>query len=236
MLELHQFARHWGLPNASPPCMKVESYLRLANIEYKTVVVGDPGKGPYGKAPWVIDDGKTIPDSRFIIEYLNRKHGYPLKGDLSEVQLADHHAIGRMLDESTYWVMVYERWITEENAPITRDTLLGFIPNPMRKMVFAIARRGVKKALHGQGTGRLSPEEINTLGKNDIDVLARVLGDKPFFAGDEPAEIDATTYAYVANFITPPFNSTVNDYMRSSDNLSAYNDRMRERLFPEITA
>ena len=236
MLELHQFKPHWGLPNASPFCMKVEAYLRLAKIEYKSVVVGDPGKGPYGKAPWIIDDGKTIPDSRFIIEYLNRKHGYPLRGDLDETDLTRHHVIGRMLDESTYWVIVSERWILPENAPITRDALLGFIPNPMRKLVFAIAQRGVRSSLKGQGTGRLSRHEIDHLGKKDVDALVTLLGDKTYFAGDKPGEIDATTMAYIAGFLKPPIKSVVADYMRTKDNLTAYSDRMMVEVFPELSS
>ena len=233
MLELHQFAPHWGLPNASPYCMKVEAYLRLAGIEYKTVEVGDPGKGPNGKAPWIIDSGKIIPDSRIIIEHLNRKHGYPLRGHLDENELAVHHTIGRMLDESTYWAMVYERWIVPQNATITRDELLEFIPNPIRKLVFFIGQRSVKKALHGQGTGRLSDDEINALAKKDIDALVNILGNKTYFGGDEPAEIDATTIAYIAGFIKAPVNSAIADYIKTKDDLIAYHTRMMEQVFPE---
>lgn len=35
MIELHQFRPFWGLPNASPFCMKVETYLRFRGIPYK---------------------------------------------------------------------------------------------------------------------------------------------------------------------------------------------------------
>ncbi len=236
MLELHQFLPHFGLPNASPFCMKVEAYLRLAGIEYKSVKVTDPGKGPNGKAPWIVDQGERIPDSRIIIEYLNRKHGYPLRNDLDKQQLATHHTITRMLDESTYWGMVYERWMLKENIPLTRDTLLEFIPNPLRKLVFAVGQRSVKSALHGQGTGRLSLDEIVTLAKHDIDALSDLLGDKPYFGGDKPAEIDATTIAYIAGFITPPVTSKIRDYIRSDERLVAYHERMMKELFPEFVS
>ena len=141
MLELHQFQSNFGLPNPSPFCMKVEAYLRLAGIEYETQLVTDPGKGPNGKAPWIVDDEKTLPDSRLIIEHLNRKHGYPLKGNLSDQQLASHHALGRMLEESTYWVIVYERWIVPENAPTIREAFFGSLPGPMRKLIFIVAQQ-----------------------------------------------------------------------------------------------
>ena len=233
MIELHQFGSHWGLPNPSPFCMKVETYMRMVGIEYEIKKVENPAKGPYGKAPWIVDDGQTIADSRFIIEYLNRKHAYPLKQDLSKKQLACHHALGRTLDESTYWVLVYERWMIPENAEITRDALLAFIPNPLRKLVFAIGQRSVKKALHGQGTGRLSRQDIVNLGIRDFDTLDDLLGENPYFGGDTPAEIDATTFSYISSFLLAPVTSKVTDYARSNDKLVAYNKRMMKEIFPE---
>ena len=233
MLELHQFQSNFGLPNPSPFCMKTEAYLRLAGIEYETKLVTDPSKGPNGKAPWIIDDGKTLPDSRFIIEHLNRKHGYPLKGELSQEELASHHTLGRMLDESTYWAVVYERWIVPENAPTIRDAFFGSLPGPMRKLIFVVAQRGVKRALFGQGTGRLSRDDINHLAKTDIDALAHILGDQDYFGGEKAAEIDATTMSFIASLVKSPVSSESSDYIKTKDNLVAYHQRMMTQLFPE---
>ena len=36
MLKLYQFERTWGIPNLSPFCCKVETYLRFAGIDYET--------------------------------------------------------------------------------------------------------------------------------------------------------------------------------------------------------
>ncbi len=236
MLELHQFRKQFDLPNPSPFCIKVEAFLRLAGIEYETQLVTDPGKGPNGKAPWIIDEGNTIPDSRFIIDYLNRKHGDPLKGDLSDQQLAHHHALGRMLDESTYWAMVYERWIIPENAPTIKEAFFGSLPAPVRKLVFIVAQRGVKRSLHGQGTGRLSNDEICHLAKTDMDALSLILGDQPYFGGKKAAEIDTTTMAYIASFIKSPVKSAIQDHLKTKDNLVAYHQRMMKEVFPEFAA
>ena len=233
MIELHQFAPHFGLPNASPFCMKVEAFLRMAGIEYETKTVNDPSKGPNGKAPWIVDQGEIIPDSRIIIEHLNRKHGYPLRNGLDTKTFAQHHALTRMLDESTYWVMVFERWIVPENARLMRDTILGSVPAIMRGLVFRIAQNKVRKSLHGQGTGRLSREEIILLGKKDIDALSTILGEAPYFAGDKPAEIDATTLSYIAGTLKAPITSKVRDYMEKQKNLVAYSERMMKEVFPE---
>ena len=234
MIELHQFAPHFGLPNASPFCMKVEAFLRLAGIKYDLVEVTNPAKGPYGKAPWIVDQGDIFPDSRIIIEHLNRKHAYPLRNELDEVTLAQHHTIMRMLDESTNWVMAYERWLVPENAPIMRDTLFEALPPLPRRLVFMMVQKGMRKALHGQGTGRLSRDEIELLGKKDIDALVSLLGDKPYFGGDKAAEIDATTLAYIAGFIHVPIRSKVCDYIREQDSLVAYSERLMKEVFPDF--
>ena len=109
MIELHQFAAGYGLPNPSPFCMKVETFLRLARLPYEIKLVVNPSSGPYGKAPWIVDEGETIADSRLIIACLNRKYGAPLASRLSASEKAHQHALLRMLEESLYFVLMSER-------------------------------------------------------------------------------------------------------------------------------
>jgi len=71
MIRLHQFAPAFGLPNASPFCMKLETYLRMAGLPYETVNDGNVLKAPKGKLPWIDDDGTRVADSSFIIEHLS---------------------------------------------------------------------------------------------------------------------------------------------------------------------
>jgi hypothetical protein len=37
MIKLYQFNAAWGLPNPSPFCMKVETYLRMVSLPYEVV-------------------------------------------------------------------------------------------------------------------------------------------------------------------------------------------------------
>ncbi len=75
MITLYQFPPCWDLPNASPFCMKVENYLRMSNLPYRTVSVLNPAKGPKGKLPFITDNGQTVADSSFILDYLKATHG-----------------------------------------------------------------------------------------------------------------------------------------------------------------
>lgn len=48
-----------------------------------------------------------------------------------------------------------------------------------------VRSQGLKK-LKAHGIGVHTPEEIEQFGKNDLKVLSDMLGDKPYFFGDEP--------------------------------------------------
>src|SRR5262245_63377238 len=72
VIKLHKFGPAFGLPDASPFVVKVETYLRMSGQKYE-VVTGDVRKAPRGQLPFVEIDGTRIPDSTAIIEFLDRK-------------------------------------------------------------------------------------------------------------------------------------------------------------------
>ena len=83
MIRLHQFAPAFGLPNASPFCMKLETYLRMASLPFELVNSGDVLKAPKRKLPYIDDDGTLVADTSFIIEHLKARYGDPLDAALS---------------------------------------------------------------------------------------------------------------------------------------------------------
>ena len=54
-IKLFQFPRMFAIPNLSPFCCKLETWLRIAGIPYETVDTPDPRKGPKGKLPFIED-------------------------------------------------------------------------------------------------------------------------------------------------------------------------------------
>src|SRR4249919_2501259 len=64
--------RPWNTPNLSPFCTKLECYLRMVEIPYKTAAM-QIGKAPKGKIPYIARaDGTLVGDSQLIIEELER--------------------------------------------------------------------------------------------------------------------------------------------------------------------
>ncbi len=68
---LHQFPAMLGLPNASPFCMKLETFLRLAGLDYTIAEEDDPRVSPTKRLPFIEADGRVIPDSEACIRYLS---------------------------------------------------------------------------------------------------------------------------------------------------------------------
>jgi glutathione S-transferase len=231
MIQLHQFAPSWGM-SVSPFCLKLETYLRMTAIPYE-VVIGDLGKAPKGKLPYINDNGQEIADSNLIIEYLKTTYEDKLDRSLSPADRAISLAMGRMLDENLYWVIVYSRWADDTNWPKTKAAYFDDLPAPLRLFVPNLARKSTLKCLAGHGIGKHSQAEIYEIGCRDVTALSDFLGDKPFFLGEQPTSLDANAYAVISNILWVPIASPLQDYARKLTNLGSYCDRMKAKFYPE---
>ncbi len=230
MITLHQFHPAFNLPNGSPPCMKVETVLRMAKIPYENAYADNPGKGPKKKFPYVtLEDGSELADSSFIVDYLNKT--YQLDKNLSEQQQAVGLAIQRMLEDHLYWCAVYMRWLIPENRNKVLEEFFAETPKLVRNIIGYQYRKYVKDCLYKQGTGRHTYKEITHLGVQDIHALNVLLDENAYLLGDTPSYFDATAHAYVANLIEPKLNCPLCDYAKQQKNLVAYHQRMMERYY-----
>jgi len=233
MIELIQFYPAWNIPNASPFCMKLETYLKMASIPYQNGYTNDPRKMPNGKLPAIKDNGKLIVDSRLIITHLENTHGQPLDGHLSASEKATAHAFGRMIEEHLYWGMVYSRWILPENFSRLCQDWFSVLPWPLRLFIPKKLQKNVRAQLNGAGLGRLTHEQIITLCQQDIDALADFLGDKTFFMGEQPSSIDACVHAILVGLMNVPIESEIKTHALSKTNLTAYCQRMNQRYWAD---
>jgi glutathione S-transferase len=231
MIKLHQFPPVWGLPNASPFCLKVETYLKMAALPYEIAPVFNPAKAPKGKLPYIVDNGKTVADSGLILDYLKASYGDKLDGHLGPAERAAALALQRLMEEHLYWCAIYDRWIVDENWAITKRDFFAGLPRIVFNLVTRVARRGQRRQLYGHGMGRHTREEIYALGVADIAALADWLGDKPFFMGAQPSSLDATAYAFLANLLWVPLDTPLTRAARERQNLAGYGERMKARYF-----
>ncbi len=228
---VHQIPGAWGLASVSPFCLKLETYLKMADIPYESVVDAAPFNGPKKKLPWIEHRGNKMGDSGFIIEYLNSEFNCDLDISLTPTQKALAHSLRRLLEENLYWVIVYERWMVESNWRKYRDIVLGGIPQPLRVILAPVIRRNVKRQLMGHGLGKHSLQEVRAIGIKDMIALADVLEEKPFFMGETPTEIDAIAYSLLANILSVPIESPVKNAGLSHTNLVDFVARMASMYF-----
>jgi glutathione S-transferase len=231
VIKLHQFAPAFGLPNASPFCMKLETYLRMAGLPFELVNDGNVFKAPKGKLPYIDDEGRMLADTSLIVDHLKARYGDPLDAALSPPDRAIALAFQRLFEENLYWAVVQTRWFDDDGWPKTRAAFFGPLPAPLRAPVAWLARRGMRKEMHGHGMGRHSVQEIHAIGCRDVTAVADFLGDKRFMMGPDPSSLDATAYAFLANLLWAPVASPILRHAQRLPALQGYCERMKARYY-----
>lgn len=233
MITLHQFSIPPDGVSASPFCAKLELWLKLTGLPYRSDESGDFAHAPKGKLPWITDsDGTTLGDSRLIIEHLVRTRGVDPDAGLTGAQRAVSLLVSALVEDRLYQALVWWRWIHDPNYRILRDAYFGDVPEAARESVAGQARAGVQADLRGHGLGRHTPDEIAAIGRADVAALATLVAGDPWLFGDRPTTADCTVWAMVANLLSPLFETPLGDEARRHPALLAYHQRGRELWFP----
>lgn len=235
-LTLHQPpTRPWATGNLSPFCIKLETYLRITEIPYRLGKLSR-SDAPKGKIPYVMLDGKVLGDSQLVIEELERRlvaeKRPALDGGLSPHDAALARITRRAIEEGFYFHLVYLRWTLDDGFAAVRAEFKKLVPG----FVASLIRRDIRKKLDGQGTGRHSYDEIMANGAADLDAVAELLGDRPYFFGDAPRVLDCTLYAFLEGILGFPVDSPIKSRVAAHPNLVAYRARIRERWWRDLDA
>jgi len=233
-LKLYQPPRAFGLPCPSAFCVKLETYLRMADIPYE-LVNGEPSDAPKGKVPWIEDDGLSMGDSSFIVSHLKEKYGDTLDGRLTAAEHATGHAVQRMLEESLYFVSSYSKWVDDASFAIYSEALFGHMPAEQRESIQEMVRGKVVDKLKAQGVGRHQPDEVWSIGLQDVAAFESLLGDKTYLFGEEPTSFDASAYGVIGNIKNGPFPVPVRDAIQASATVAAYIDRISAKYFADLS-
>jgi glutathione S-transferase len=237
MIKLYKFGPAFGLPDASPFVMKLETYLRITGQKYQAIS-GDVRKAPRKQMPYVDRDGTIVPDSEAIVEMLEAARSDKLDAHLDAGQRAVAVAFRSMLEEHLYFGLLTMRWATDDGWTVFEPTLremLGNmgVPGLMRGMVAKSARKQVIGRVRTQGVGRQPRTELVARCTEMIDALSQQLGDRPFFCGDRPTTFDATVYAFTAGLLCPAFDNELLKHTRTKTNLVAYEARLKAQYWKE---
>lgn len=234
MITLFQFPRAKTIPNFSPFCLKLETWLRLAGLKYENKFVMNPAKSPKGKLPIIKLDGQTYTDSELIIDFLKQQYQITLDDHLSPEQLAQHYADEILFTERLAWLMVYFRWQDDEGWARTRPLFFRGIPFPMNHLVAGMVRKRTIKTLYGQGLGRHSKQELLQMADKTLSNIASILGDNLFFGGEKPATVDASAFGCLANIILSGLDIELRNIAAEHPNIHAYCMRIKEQFYSDF--
>src|SRR5262245_19856505 len=232
-IKLFQFPRMFAVPNLSPFCCKLETWLRIARIPYEVVDTPDPRKGPKGKLPFIEDAGARIADTTLIVEYLARTRGVDLDRHLNPSQQAIALLVQRTLEDNYAFVILYTHFIREDARRHTRATF-GSVPTIARPLVASMVRGRMRNILWTQGVLRHSDQDIIEAGLRDWRAVLPFMSEGPFFFGDKPTGVDAIVFAALATTVLTPIESPIRDFLRAQPACVAYAERMRARYFREL--
>lgn len=225
---LHMFPRGRFCPNLSPFVLKLETYLRMAEVPYQ--VDFEEPLGPKGKSPWISLNGEEIGDSQLIMEMLGPKYGKDFSSHLSTEQLAIARAMRIMIEDHFLWCLAVWRFDVDAGKAFLNSIEAPYI----LRFVIALFRRRIVGASRVQGLGRHSHEEVMEMGRKDLKALSLCLGEKPFLMGDKPTEVDCALFGFLAQVV---WNSAGSPYLQMLEteciNLQAYCHRIKERYWPD---
>jgi glutathione S-transferase len=232
-IKVFQFPRMFAIPNLSPFCCKLETWLRIARIPYEVVDTSDPRSAPRGKLPFIEDAGVRIADTSLIVDHLVKTRRVDPDARLDDSQRATATLVQRTLEEHYAFVLAYTHLYREEGLKHTRarfDRVPGFVRPFVARAVYG----QIKKILWLQGVARYSHEEVVEAAIRDWRAVLAVMSDGPFFFGDEPTSLDAIVFGTLASTVLTPIETPIRDFLRSQPRCIAYAERMRERFFPEL--
>ncbi|KAI2636867.1 putative glutathione S-transferase [Hypomontagnella submonticulosa] len=245
----------------SPYVIKLEARLRFAGVQYKTEA-GSPRIAPKGKIPYIecrnlssiskslaeqetSRSGLLLSDSALIAKTLTEWGVLPdLNNALEPSKRLQDLAVIAMLENKLYFLQGFERWI--QNYYTMRDHVLWALPYPVRVLVGLLIYRNNVATLHGQGTGRFTPEEIATFRHEIWEVLSAQLSasrsnsskrgdDEPFWilGGETPSEADTCLFGFIVSaMICTAAPESMKD-LKQFPILHEYAERIHNRYFPD---
>ncbi|MFP8966985.1 glutathione S-transferase C-terminal domain-containing protein [Pokkaliibacter sp. CJK22405] len=230
MVVLHQFPAMLGLPNASPYCLKVEAFIRMAGIPFEIRHTASY-RGPRGKLPFIEHDGTVVPESETILDTLTEMAAPDRLQVLTPEQQTTGHLLARMADYSLSWMLMYDRWLVPVTWPRSREAFFTSVPWMIRPVLAALYQFRVKRDCWAHGVGRLIMPERRSRLLQDLTCLSDVLGDKPYLFGDKPSRYDASCFGVIANMARDPLGIPSKQVLQGFPNLLAWSDRILREHF-----
>lgn len=222
---LHQLGHGVDCPSLSPFVLKVETYLRINNIPYKSLY--DRKMGPKGKTPWIEYNGDVIPDSSFIISYLNGQFKVNMNSKLTPYERGVAVSLQRLAEENLYLQLGLWRAVYDKERETFKAVGLNWF------YIWMLERKATTHAWH-HGIGRHSEAEVALITETDLQALSSVLGVKDYFFGDGPTEVDCALFGQLSQLVWQARRSPGERLIKEKfPNLQSFCERIRAKYWQD---
>ncbi len=235
-LKVYTFPQLFGpsLPTAGPFGIKLEACLRMMKVPYTRVFEPDNRKGPKRKSPWIVDGDVKIGDSEMILAYLRDTYGATIDDELTPAQRAQALLYRHALEEHVHQVFEYELIVRDGGWQVMGAAIKKAVPSVLAPVIVPLIRRKWTAHLFERGIARHTPDEVETMGKANIDALATILAEREWLVADHPTKVDASAFGLLGVTVWGGLDTPVCRHARTHQPLVAYLERCRARWFPEL--
>ncbi len=234
MITLIQFPKSPNCLSYSPFCLKMETYLKVADVPYENKLTVSMAGSKKKKMPMILDQGELVEDSTLIIEHLSQKHGVDLDKHLTAEQRAVSKAFQWLCEKSLVDIVVHFRWVDQDNWPKFREVIFRGAPWLVKATVANIMAKSIKRTLHKHGMGRFTDAEKLKILDDNLMAISDYLGNKKFFFGDQVSTIDVTLYSFLVQVdprgVVRQFEGVLGKY----PNLEKYVAHFAKTYWPEV--
>lgn len=222
----HQPSRGPFAPSLTPFSLKLETFLRMANVPYTNVHDSFKNRSSKGKMTWIEYNGEEIADSELCIDYIKDKFQVDVNSDYTPEQLASGFMVQKMVEDHLYWTLILYRYVYEGALRLSAYRSFSFLFRYMAKWK-------VLKDSKAHGIGRHSQNEVNALMTRDLENLSNYLGTKKFLLGEHPSQVDCSVFGMLSQFYWHGFGDPTEETIKKFPNLCQYCERMKTEFWPD---
>ncbi len=229
-LTLYAFDSAWGLFDLNPFCMKVEAFMRFADIPH--AVIYHDHQQPLSSGPWpyVYRGNERIEDSSDIIDYLIAIFALSRDKGMTAQQQGIALLLQRTLEEHLYPIMLFSRLCDPEAFPIFKQTVLTPEKGHHEQSIAAMLGR-MRTMMSGRGLPLSDPERIYQRGLADVTAVAAQIPDEGCIFGPAPGRVDALVFAFLANILALPLTNPMKTYLSQHSAVQRYYESIHTRYF-----
>ncbi|XP_046851505.1 failed axon connections homolog [Xenia sp. Carnegie-2017] len=229
---LHQLPPVKEIVSRSPQCLALETFILMCEIPYANEYedkAQDVTKENKGKIPYIVYKKDKVEGLKNCIDFLMKEFAVETDKHLSPPDLAVVHAFRTMIEESTYWSLMYYRWVDNYGESKKVFSKLPPVLNVVSPKMF---QNKCKKSIESHMIGRYNREELYNIAEQDLYALSYFLGEKPFFLGEQPSSFDAIAFGLLANFEYGALGSPQNTLIQEKlANIREFNERMKTKFW-----